>query len=337
MNVNHVTFPGLGLDFTLNEIAFSIGKISVRWYGIIICTGIIAGFIYFLRRASKTEGIHPDHVYNITLITVIIAIIGARFTFVVTNLDKYDNFLDMINITQGGIAIYGAIIFGCASVVIYCLVKKLNTFSVLDSIAPAVLIGQIIGRWGNFVNAEAYGYSAGVENLPWRMGLDRVIIDDVYRSDIQFVHPTFLYESLWNLIGFILISFAYKKKKFNGQIFFYYMAWYGFGRGFIEMLRADSLYIGGLKLSVLIGFVSFAVAIVMLIVLSKKSVKELETAISYESKFDALKVESEEANISTDIPLETDEEDKETLAEQDSLDTDTADNEKEDTGKGANE
>jgi len=292
-NINHVTFPGLGLDFQLNEIAFSIGDLKVRWYGIILCIGIIAGFIYFLNRASKTEGIDPDHVYNITLITVIIAIIGARFVFVVTNLDKYNSFWEMINITNGGIAIYGAIIFGLISMLIYCRVKKLNTYAVLDSAAPGVMLGQIIGRWGNFVNAEAYGYSEGVEKLPWRMGLDEVFIDDVYRSDIQFVHPTFLYESLWNLIGFIIISFIYRKKKFDGQIFCSYIAWYGLGRGFIELLRTDSLRVAGLKLNSIIGFASFVVGLILFIILAQKTKKELASAVSYESKFSALKVASE--------------------------------------------
>lgn len=328
--MNHITFPGLGLDFKLNEIAFSIGSIQVRWYGIILCTGIIAAFLYFMRRASKTEGIDPDHVYNITLLAVIVAIIGARFTYVVTNLDKYHTFKQMINIPEGGIAIYGAIIFGGAVVILYCKIKKLKTFSVLDSMAPAVMLGQIIGRWGNFVNAEAYGYSEGVDKLPWRMGLDRVFINDHYKANIQFVHPTFIYESLWNLVGFILINIAYKKKKFDGQIFFYYVAWYGLGRGFIEMLRTDSLRVLGFKLSVIIGFASLLIAVLMLIVLSKKSKKDLQNAMSYESKYAALKVQPDEfkhedtKDISVEpFDIEPDNDstnDEETLSEQDKLD-----------------
>jgi len=318
MNINHVTFPGLGLDFNLNEIAFSIGSLQVRWYGIILCTGIIAAFLYFMRRASKTEGIDPDHVYNITLLAVIVAIIGARFTYVITNLDLYDTFWEMLDIREGGIAIYGAIIFGGSAVIFYCKIKKLKTYTILDSIAPAVMLGQIIGRWGNFVNAEAYGYSEGVDKLPWRMGLDRVFIDDKLRSDIQFVHPTFLYESLWNLIGFILINIAYKKKKFDGQIFF------------IEMLRTDSLYIAGLKLSVVIGFITFIVAIIMLFVLLKKSSRELENAMSYESKYAALRVQSDAVKDTDElaVPFDVNEdqdytEDEETLFEQDELDNDS--------------
>ncbi|PKM61552.1 MAG: prolipoprotein diacylglyceryl transferase [Firmicutes bacterium HGW-Firmicutes-21] len=325
MTNNHITFPGLGLEFDINPEAFKIGNISVQWYGIILCTGIIAAFLYFLRRASKTEGIDPDHVYNITLFAVVVAIIGARFMYVITNLDQYDTFLEMINIPGGGLAIYGGLIFGGASVIIYSRIKKLNTYALLDSMAPAVLIGQIIGRWGNFVNAEAYGYSAGVEKLPWRMGLDKVYIDDVYRSDIALVHPTFLYESLWNLVGFILITLAYKKKKFDGQILFYYVAWYGLGRGFIEMLRADSLRVLGLKLSVLIGFATFIIAIIFLIIRAKSSEKELSSAIGYESKYASVKIESERNEDIVAEPFETeyDEDgttDDDTLGEQDSLD-----------------
>lgn len=347
-NTTHVTFPGLGLEFTFNKVAFSIGSLEVRWYGIILCIGIIVGFFYFLNRASKTESIDPDHVYNITLLTVIIAIIGARFTYVITNLDKYDSFWDMINISNGGIAIYGAIIFGLISVVAYCRIKKLNTYAVLDAVAPGIMLGQIIGRWANFINGEAYGYSEGIVNLPWRMGLDTVFIDDVYRSDIQFVHPTFLYESLWNLIGFIIIFFIYKKKKFDGQIVCSYIAWYGLGRGFIELLRTDSLRVAGLKLNSLIAFASFVVAIILYIVLALRTKKELENAVSYESKYSALKVASEEdalKPVDTDVLTDDEDADKtvskdesesesesedeyyddadydaETLAEQDSLD-----------------
>jgi len=353
MSSNHITFPGLGLDFTINPIAFSIGNISVRWYGIILCTGIIAAFLYFMRRASKTEGIDPDHVYNITLLAVIVAIIGARFTYVITNLNQYDSFWEMIDITQGGIAIYGAIIFGGAAVIIYSKIKKLNTYSVLDSMSPALLIGQIVGRWGNFVNAEAYGYSEGVDKLPWRMGIDKIFIDDTYQSNIQFVHPTFLYESLWNLVGFILISIVYKKKKFDGQIFFLYLAWYGLGRGFIEMLRTDSLYVAGFKLSVIIGFASFVIAIILLFIRAKKSKSELATATSYESKYAALRVETDEFHEDKDQhsvaeakPFDVEDndddddddeddsddidvDDDETLSEQDQLDGDNENDDKE--------
>ena len=334
---NHITFPGLGLEFNIDPVAFTIGNISVQWYGIILCAGIICAFMYFLWRAAKTEGIESDHVYNVTLIAVVTAIFGARFVYVITNLDQYDTFLEMINIPGGGLAIYGGIIFGGIATLAYSAVKKLNTYALLDAMAPAVLIGQIIGRWGNFVNAEAYGYSAGVEKLPWRMGLDRVYVDGVFRSDIAFVHPTFLYEALWNLLGFILISIIYKRKKFDGQIVLSYIAWYGLGRGFIEMLRSDSLRVLGLKFSVLIGFASFAIAVILMFVRAGSAKKELATAVGYESKFAAVSIESEADAVSAEpVPFENDDnednkydeseedymsgEDDEALDEQDSLD-----------------
>ena len=232
-----ISFPGLGIgEFTINRTAFTIFGINVQWYGLILTTGILVAFILFYRRAIKTERLTEDDVLNVTLLTVPISIIGARIVYVLTTWSdgKYKTFYDVIAIWEGGIAIYGAILFGLATVIIYCRIRKLNTLSLLDALAPAVMMGQIIGRWGNFVNAEAYGWSEGVEKLPWRMTVGNVYIDNKLRPDIQFVHPTFLYESLWNLVGFIIIQLIYRKKKANGEIFSLYMLWYGFGRGFIE-------------------------------------------------------------------------------------------------------
>ena len=152
------------------------------------------------------------------------------------------------------------------------------------------MMGQIIGRWGNFVNAEAYGWSEGVEKLPWRMTVGNVYIDNKLRPDIQFVHPTFLYESLWNLVGFIIIQLIYRKKKANGEIFSLYMLWYGFGRGFIEMLRTDSLYLfnTSIKFSVFTGFVCFVGGTALLIYLLKKSKKSNAELAEYEKAYSAV-------------------------------------------------
>ncbi len=342
--MKHITFPGLGIDLTIHPTAFSIGSLSVQWYGILITTGIILAFIYFLNRATKTEGIHADHIYNVTLISVILGVIGARTLYVVTNLSNYDTFWEMINIPGGGLAIYGAIIFGGAGLIIYAKIKDIKPFALFDAVAPAILIGQIIGRWGNFINAEAYGYSPGVEKLPWRMGLDTVRIDGVIHPEISFVHPTFLYESLWNLVGFLVINSLYKKKKFDGQITMYYIAWYGLGRGLIELLRTDSLRVFGLKLMVILGLASFvAVAIALPVILRKVKVRQA-TAVAYESKYKAESVETVQvlefdtnkeaiADTADAVPFEYSEEDEElpeqplqaddeeaVLQEQDSLD-----------------
>ena len=273
-NVNTIGFPGLGWVFNINETAFSLFGLKIQWYGIILALGICAAFLLFYRNATKKEGIDEDSIFNVALFTVPIAIIGARFFYVITSWDKFKHrsFLDMINIREGGIAIYGAIIFGLLTVLIYNKVTKKSALSMLDALAPAVMLGQIIGRWGNFVNAEAYGYSSGLESLPWRMWVEEVHIDGVLQKGEHLVHPTFLYESLWNLIGLVLImAVLYRKKKFKGEIFCAYMGWYGLGRAFIECLRADSLYIVyPIKFSVFVGAVAFIAAIILAVVFYKK-------------------------------------------------------------------
>ncbi|NLK39595.1 MAG: prolipoprotein diacylglyceryl transferase [Clostridiales bacterium] len=256
-NITTVSFPGLGIgEFDMNKIAFSVFGRNIAWYGIIITCGIILGYLYANYRA-KFEGIKTDDLLDYAIFVVAAAIVGARIYYVAFTLEEYDNFLEMIAIWNGGIAIYGAIIGGGIAAYVISRIKKINPLKMFDLIAPAVIIGQIIGRWGNFVNGEAYG---GRTDLPWRMG-----IRSGYLSETIYVHPTFLYESLWNLIGFIIIHFLYKKKKFDGQIFYMYIAWYGFGRMFIELLRTDSLTQGDIRVSSLVGFVSFVVGSVMLI------------------------------------------------------------------------
>ncbi len=295
---NNISFPGLGLDFKINETAISnflgIEGFNIQWYGIILSIGITLAFLLFYNLAVKKEEIDPDTVYNVALITVPIAIIGARFFYVVTEWDNYagKSFFDIINIRNGGIAIYGAIIFGLASVLIYSKIKKCSSLSILDALAPAVMLGQAIGRWGNFVNAEAYGWSEGVDKLPWRMVLDYYIIDKVKNPEgVTSVHPTFLYESIWNVLGLaIILVLIYRKKKFNGQIFFSYMGWYGLGRAFIEMIRADSLRIPGtsLKLSVCIGIACVIASIIGLIMLAKRHEEEKREMAEYKSAFSTI-------------------------------------------------
>ena len=277
--VHTVSFPGLGLTFNLNPVAFSVFGLDVRWYGVIITLGILAAFCYAYFRATKTERIHPDHLYNLALFTIPLGIIGSRFVYVATKWEDYKgDFFKIIDIRSGGLAIYGAIIFGGATVITYCLIRKLNVWKVVDAVAPGVMLAQAIGRWGNFVNAEAFGSSANVGKLFCRMEIGGVAY-----------HPTFLYESLWNLLGFALINLIfYRKKKFDGEIFFLYIGWYGFGRAWIELLRTDSLYIGPFKFSVVVGILSFIASIIGLILLAKKHKKDEAAAnasVEYTPKF----------------------------------------------------
>ena len=282
-----ISFPGLGIEpFTVNPVAFTIpifGGLEVRWYGLIITFGIILAFLYCSHRA-KQEGINSDHLLDITIFTVIFAVIGARLYYVLTSLDQFDSFYEMIAIWNGGIAIYGAIIAGAITIAVVCRYKKLSTLRMLDAVAPAVMIGQILGRWGNFFNGEAYG-SVVLESSPLyfiRMGL----IPNVQSSSrMYYFHPTFLYESLWNLIGFLLIHFLYKKKKFNGQIVLMYLTWYGFGRMFIEGLRTDSLYVGVFRISQVVGFLCFVIGAILLIVNLIKARRAALTAQDYEPKY----------------------------------------------------
>ncbi len=339
--MNKIGFPGLGLEFEIDPTAFTIFGLDIQWYGVIIAIGITLAFLLFNYLGTKKEEFISDSIYNATLLTVPLAIVGARLAYVLTKWDYYKtkSFFDMINIRSGGLAIYGGIIVGLIVILIYNKIAKTSALSMLDALAPAVMLGQAIGRWGNFVNAEAYGWSEGVEKLPWRMELEHVYVDGIL-TDYKFVHPTFLYESLWNLIGLAIIIFVlYRKKKFNGEIFFAYMGWYGLGRAFIESIRADSLYIlnGAIKFSVFVGVMCFIAAVVGEIILYKRS-KEIESEMSeYKSAYSSIKValanetdaldqsvfeaEPQIDDIDSDIE-EIDDDDTEILAEQDMLDGD---------------
>ncbi len=296
MTENIISFPGLGITIKVSPEAFSIGSLSVKWYGIIITLGIVVGFMYCYYRATKTEGINGDHIYNLTFWAVPAAIIGARMYYVLTTLDSgYDSFIDVIAIWNGGLAIYGAVIAGLLTVIIYCRVCKIKLLRVLDTLGPTMLLGQLIGRWGNFVNGECFGWTEGVENLPWRMIVTKNVYNDsgalkysVLNGGTNYpcVHPTFLYESLWNLIGFLIINFIiYRRKKFDGQVFCAYIAWYGLGRGFIEIIRTDSLYVNGIKISVLVGFASMAAAMIAYILLAARAKKAAANEGEYVPKF----------------------------------------------------
>lgn len=238
---NIISFPGLGIEgFSLDPVAFRLplpwveGGHPIMWYGIIITLAMIAGFFVALRK-SKAEGIKSDDMFDLAIYLIVFCIIGARLYYVISKPGQYDSFMDVIAIWNGGLAIYGGVIAGVLTIAVYTRIKKISTARLLDAAAPGLILGQAIGRWGNFCNAEAYGTET---DLPWRMGL---IVDGF---NVGEVHPTFLYECLWNLVGFALIMLVlYRRKKFNGQIALFYAVWYGLGRFFIEGLRTDSLYL----------------------------------------------------------------------------------------------
>lgn len=261
MQTNSIGFPGLGLGpFTINTVAFNVFGRDIAWYGIFVTIGILSGIFYAFWRGQKNNGISIDDMIDIAIFSIPAAIIGARLYYIVFNLQAFPTLRSAVAIWNGGLAVYGGIIFGLASGLAVCKFKKLSVLKVFDSAAPAIMLGQVIGRWGNFTNAEAYGSKT---DLPWRMSINQ---------NLQ-VHPTFLYESLWNLLGFIIINLIYKKKKFDGHIFLMYITWYGFGRMLIEGLRVDSLWIinEDIRVSQILGFLCFVVGTVLLIMLTSKS------------------------------------------------------------------
>lgn len=266
-----ISFPGFNIGpFKVDPVAFNLFGREIMWYGVILTTGIILAVLYAYSLIKK-EGINEDTFFNLVLIIVPVSIISARLYYVIFDpTPNYHSFLDVIAIWRGGIGIYGAVIGGAITAIIFARVAKIPLLKLLDCLAPAVMIGQIVGRWGNFVNAEAHG---GITFLPWRMGISPVISDLPYDETLTlYYHPTFLYESLWNLIGFLLIHFVLRKrKKYDGFLAYFYLFWYGLGRGFIELLRTDSLEIFGLKVSSLVGFVCAVVFGTILIIKNKKN------------------------------------------------------------------
>lgn len=229
-----VTFPKLGLDFFINSTAFSIGSFEVKWYGVIIATGLMLAVLYGMKRAAYF-GVDPDKLLDAIIVGVVCAVVGARLYYVAFTWDyfKDDPIRIITDFHEGGLAIYGGIIGGLLGGGIVAKIKKINVFACLDLAALGFLIGQGIGRWGNFTNQEAFGTPT---DLPWGM-------ISANTGNIA-VHPCFLYESLWCLLGFVLLHFFSKKfVKYKGQIFLMYLVWYGLERTFVEGLRTDSLYL----------------------------------------------------------------------------------------------
>ncbi len=238
-----ISFPAMGLELVINRVAFNILGKNIYWYGIIICVGFIIGSLYMNARA-KDFGITTDNLVDCLILCVPTAIVCARIYYVVFEWDYYREHLsEIIAVWNGGLAIYGGVIGALLALWGYSRYKKIPFSSLCDVAAFGLLIGQCIGRWGNFVNAEAHG---GVTDFPWGMSIDGA----------DPVHPTFLYESLWNLLGFVLLHIYSKKRKFRGECALLYVVWYGAGRAWIEGLRTDSLRIGSLRVSQMLAIVS---------------------------------------------------------------------------------
>lgn len=237
LRISKLSFPGLGIgEFSVNSTAFTIFGVEIAWYAIIITLGMIAAVTYTVLM-SKKIGITFEDVIDFALFVIPIGIVGTRLYYVLSEIENYHSLADVLNLREGGLAIYGGIIAGGLTVLGVCYYKKINFLAFADYVAPGVLLAQGIGRWGNFMNGEAFGSET---NWFCRMGVNNVLTGYQWVE----VHPTFLYESLWNLLG-VLAVFLFDKylhKKYDGQLFLMIFAWYGFGRSFIEGLRSDSLY-----------------------------------------------------------------------------------------------
>lgn len=241
----------------MDRIAFTIFGIDVMWYGILMATGMILGTLIALKEARRV-GIKEDDILDLAIIAIPVGLICARLYYVLFNWEYYfSNPSQILNFRGGGMAIHGALIGGVIAGYIFARYRKINFFKLADTVIIGMPLAQAIGRWGNFINKEAHG---GPTNLPWGIMVDGVK-----------VHPTFLYESIWNLGVFILLWFMRKKKKYEGQVIVYYVTLYSLGRFFIEGLRTDSLMIGSLRMAQVISLVGVVGGILAHIYLSKKN------------------------------------------------------------------
>ena len=252
-----IFFPLLGIDVCPPR-SFQIGPLTIYLYGIVIALGILLAGFYGMKR-SKQFGLKDDDILDGLLCIVPFAVICARAYYCIFSWDEYAaDPISVLYIWKGGLAIYGGVIGAALGIVVFSFVKKVRLGAVLDLVSLGFLIGQSIGRWGNFFNREAFGE---VTDSFLRMGLL-----DLNSATVTYVHPTFLYESLWNAAGFALLHFLSKKRKYDGQIALGYVAWYGLGRALIEGLRTDSLYIGDFRVSQLLAAGSCAIAMIVLII-----------------------------------------------------------------------
>ena len=241
----------------MDRVAFSLFGIDVMWYGILMAAGMMTAILIALKE-SKRVGIDEDDVINIAIIAIPVGLICARIYYVVFNWSDYaGNFMEMINVRGGGLAIHGGLIGGILAGFLYTKFKKMNFFKTADSVMLGMPLAQAIGRWGNYINGEAHG---GPTDLPWG-----IIVDGMK------VHPTFLYESVWNLCVFAFLVFTRKKKKYEGQIMVNYIVLYSLGRFFIEGLRTDSLMFGPLRMAQVISLIGIIGGVIAHFYLSNKS------------------------------------------------------------------
>lgn len=287
-----ISFPGLGIG-EMNPsrtLPFSVFGKEIYWYGVIIALGFLLGLLYLFRR-SKEFGSNSDLVTDAVLFAVPLAVICARIYYVSSMWEELyaKNPVSALYIWEGGIAIYGGIIGAVLGLILFSKVKKQKLTPYLDLAGLGLLIGQCVGRWGNFMNREAFGAQI-TDNFFLRMGLTE-------NGVTTYWHPTFLYESVWNLIGFVILHFWSKKRKYDGQVFLLYAAWYGLGRAWIEGLRTDSLYLGhtSIRISQLLAIVSCVISVAILLYIHFAKKPDGSTLLVNQGRTEAAKPETAES------------------------------------------
>ena len=276
---NLVTFPGLGLSFEINRVAFSIGGLNIYWYGVLIAVGLVLAMAFAMRHCAEF-GIDGDAMVDVLVVGVVMGILSARAYYVAMAPFKYESIREILSLRDGGLAIYGGIIGAIVFGGLACKWRKVPVLPMFDVTAMGFLIGQCIGRWGNFFNQEAFGCNT---TLPWGMysaateaylrGSTVTVPNGVTIDPTMPVHPTFLYESIWCLVGFVALRLYMKKRRFNGDIALLYAIWYGLGRFWIEGLRTDSLLLVpslGLRASQLVAAVAVVGGLIAQIILTRK-------------------------------------------------------------------
>ncbi|MDE7104842.1 MAG: prolipoprotein diacylglyceryl transferase [Ruminococcus sp.] len=292
-----IQFPELGWEFHINPTAFTVFGIEIQWYGIIIAFGLLLAVLYCFPRMKKF-GIDADKAIDAVIGGIIGGVIGARTYFVIAEWDDYkkdsfkDTFLAVINIRNGGLAIYGGIIGAMIVGLTICRIKKIKILPMLDIAVIGFLIGQGIGRWGNFVNQEAFGI-----NTDSLFGMTGGRIQQVINNEMQIggsmyenglemlwekpVHPCFLYESIWCILGFVILALYSKHRKYDGQLFLMYLAWYGAERAVVEGLRTDSLMAGNIRVSQALSVIIFITSIILQIIIGLRVKRDPESHVLY--------------------------------------------------------
>jgi len=322
-NAVPVAFPGLGLEFSLNREAIFIGPLTIYWYGLIVVTGIMLGVLYGIWRAGQF-GINKDKYSDMLLFSIAFSLVGARAYYVIFSWDYYKDHLDeIIKIWHGGIAFYGGIMAALLCAYVICRRWKIPFLRGADAALGGVLLGQSIGRWGNFINVEAFGgyyegalrmVSPAIDNYlhAYPEQLSGFTADQVLAMTDIPVHPTFLYESAWTMIGFLFVVWYTKRRRFTGELTLMYFFINGLGRMFIEGLRTDSLTLGAFKVSqVLAAVMVFGSLILWIIANNKVKVQTAPAWMSLELPEEP-KAKQEASSEAETVPEETDSEEIET-------------------------